>query len=174
MSVPPQWHSRGNRTARELEAAWGARKPQRGGRRPGAGRKQRVFLGKALGAWNRHAIVDAMLHAMSVNPFGREPFAQVPGDPRPSVKIAAMLVALMLRDRAAYANLIENVISDDRRKRAALLRLRRAETAAVKRTGPGRTPSWRTCLLYYKQHRAAGGAADHNDDARLALHRAEA
>lgn len=168
----PQWHSRGNRAARDLEAAIGAGKRRRGGHRPGAGRKRRFFLRKALGAWNRHAIVDAMLHAMSVNPFGREPFAQVPGDPRPSSTIAAMLVALMLRDRVAHARMTEEIVAGGYRKRAALLRLRRAGGASARRTGPGSTPSWRTCMTYYKQHRAAGGVPDYNDDGRLALHRA--
>lgn len=166
----PQWHSRGNRAALDLEAALSARTARRGGRRPGAGRKRKVFLGKAVGAWNRDAIVDAMMHAMSVNPFGREPFAQVPGEPRPSIKTAAMLVSLMLRDRAAHAELVDRIVADGRRKRAALSQLRRAETAAARRTGPGSTPSWRTCFLYFKQHRARGGAADYNDDARTSLH----
>ena len=167
MSVPA-WRSRGNRAALALATALGMAHSTaaRGGRRPGSGRRARVFLGKALGDWNRHAIVDAMMHAMTAQPFGREPFAQLPGDSRPSIVLAAMMVELMLRDHASYRKLVEAIVADGRTKRAALIRLRRTASDSIKRTAPGHTPSWRTCLTYYKRHRAKGGAPDHNHDVR--------
>lgn len=157
------------RAFRFLDAAWQG-KPVRGGRRPSAGRKAKRFGPHKFGAWNRGAVVNAMQSAMSVNPFGREAFAHVPGAAGPRAEIASMLVALMLRDRYQYGRIVEAIVAGGARKRAALLRLRRQERDADCRVGPGGTPTWRTCLTYYKRFVAAGGERDHNAT-RMAMHK---
>jgi hypothetical protein len=113
-----------------------------------------------------------MMHAMSMNPFGREPFAQVPGEPYPSPELAAMLVSVLLVNPVEHRRMTEEIVAGGNRKRQALRRLREAGRACPRRVGPGSTPTWRTCWSYYKHHLAAGGRPDYNDDARLALHRA--
>ena len=147
--------------ASHLARAFKLRQPaQRGGRRPGAGRKAVMVFGTAVGDWNRSAIVDTMLSAMTVNPFGRPPFAQPITWSRPKVELAAMLAWQRIADpQGHFSTVVEIIVGGDAKARA-LAKLERAARAASS------SPTWQSCLTQYRRHVIAGGPRDYNDRAK--------